>query len=452
MRSPATARARPVSRNTSIGVLAELLWGVEWSPPLIAFMYYFFVVTTFFLKAADAAIIIALVTLPIQRYPLRIGRVITLFGLFLGWVWITQTGSSEPQVSFDAAWLLTKVWIISIVAYNVIRTRAQLRMFFAFALVCFLLFPVRGAFINYFGGYDMQGRALWNFTYANPNDLAAFGILYGTFALVLATLARNKLTRWLSLGSVGIIVLLILFTQSRGALLAVMGMLTAIVIPRLKNPRVIVGVIGLGIGAVMFAPASVWTRLSGLAKITSSDKMQLDKERSAEQRFQIMQIAAIIANDHPITGVGPGVYSYVHYIYAQRLQSQFPIALGRKDAHNTYLRTAAETGYVGLALFMALVGSMLYWAYSSAKKARGSDREVLRFLAYGLTAYMAAGFFGSYQYLSILYVHLALLEATIRDVKDRATVQVPVRRARRSFVPRMTAGVPAGMPRQSPAV
>ena len=48
MRSPVTARTRSVSRNPSIGVFAELLWGVEWSPPLIAFMYYFFVVTTFF--------------------------------------------------------------------------------------------------------------------------------------------------------------------------------------------------------------------------------------------------------------------------------------------------------------------------------------------------------------------------------------------------------------------
>ena len=434
MRNSATSRVKSVSRSTSVGVFEDLFWAVEWSVPLIAFCYYFFVVTTFFLTAADAAIIISLVTLPMQRFPLRFGRANLLFGLFVLWVWITQTVSVDVLVSFDAAWLLTKVWVIALVAYNVLRTRAQLRMFFAFSLACFMLFPVRGAFVNYFGGYDVQGRALWNFAYSNPNDLAAFGILYGTFALVLTSLSRNTLVRLMSFGSLAVIVLLILFTQSRGALLAVGGMLVALVIPRLKNPRVLVGAVALGIGAIMFAPASVWTRLGGLAKITTSETMELDKERSAEQRFQILQIAAIIASDHPLTGVGPGAYAIVHREYAAKLVSQFPIAQGAKDAHNTYLRTAAETGYVGLALFLSLVISMVAWAFKTLKKSKGSEREILRFLAYGLIAYLAAGFFGSYQYLSILYVHLVLIEAMIRDQQDRATAPAAARRPRRVFL------------------
>ena len=90
-----------------------------------------------------------------------------------------------------------------------------------FFLACYALFPVRGTMVNYFvAHYTIFGRALWNYTYRNPNDLAALTLLpLSTAAALLAT----ERTGWIRLGAIaGIAVLpvLILMTQSRGGFIA----------------------------------------------------------------------------------------------------------------------------------------------------------------------------------------------------------------------------------------
>lgn len=423
------ARGRSLAERPS--VFQDLFDGVDWSLPLVAFMYYFFVVTTYWLKFADIAIVVALVTLPTQRFPLRFGRVLFVFGVFVGWCWITQTSSEFPAITTQSAWGLTKLWAIAFVAYNVIRTQAQLRMFFAFALVCFILFPVRGAFVNYFGGYNTFGRALWNFAYGNPNDLAAFGLLFGSMGLGLVALSRNIVIRLGALAAVGLIFLLILFTQSRGALVASGLMLMAILVPRIKNPRSVLATVFLVGVAVALAPRSVWDRIGGLANVSISGGMaNVDAEKSAEQRFQIMRIASRIASDHPILGIGAGAYSVAHSRYQLKFASEFPIAGGERDAHSTYLRTAAETGFVGLAIFCTMVFGMLIWSFRASRRKQARNPELVRFLSYGLAAFLLAGVFGSFAYLSVLYLYLSLLESVLRDMEAPAGAPHPLIRSR----------------------
>src|SRR5439155_15868390 len=97
----------------------------------------------------------------------------------------------------------------------------------------------------------------------------------------------------------------------------------------------------------------VLDRVFALQKIeTTGDVAAADEEGSAEQRYEIWKVARSIIREHPIAGVGLGAYPAAHQLNARR--SQFnPTARGARDTHSTYLNVTAETGFVGLAIFLS---------------------------------------------------------------------------------------------------
>jgi putative inorganic carbon (hco3(-)) transporter len=413
----------------------EAVGGVEWTPPFVAFLYYVFVIVTYWLPGADVAMVVALVTLLMRPQDWRIAPALLWFAAFASWAVVAWGSSQYASESWKQLDSLLKVWLVAFVAYNVIRSRAQLRFFLLFATACFVLFPVRGAFFNYFGGHTIWGRALWNFAYGNPNDLAAFCILYGSMALAAFTLCRTKLLRLATASAGGATLVLIFFTQSRGALLAVSAVAMSFVLAKRKNPKVLAGAAAMILLAGLLAPSATWDRLGRLLSSSASTGFRnADPEGSAEQRWQLMQVSAIVAKENPIVGVGPGVYEKVHNSYARRMAGKFPLAGGNRDPHNTITRTAAENGYPGLALFCLMVISTMLRARRSLKRTKIADlSDATRFILLGLTAYMIAGMFGSLAYLNVLYLTLVLLECLIHlpahSVMAVAKVRTTITRA-----------------------
>lgn len=438
---PARPRVGRSARSRANGSLwQELIGEVDWSVGYVAFLYYVFVVITYWLPFADVAIVIALVALLLKPQDWRMSPFLWTFAAFAVWCLLSYLASPYRSSSWLQTNAVLKLWLICFTAYSVIRTRANLRFFLAFAIGAFVLFPARGAFINYFGGYNVFGRALWNFAYANPNDLAAFALIFTSMSIALFFASRHKLIRLGALGTSGLLLLLILFTQSRGAMIAtaVVGVLFLIV--NRHNGRILLGAVALSVVAAYFAPRSVWDRLAGLANASVASGFRgVDQERSAEQRFQLLTIGSRIARDNMVFGVGPGVYPIVHGEYARTAKGEMPLAAGNRDPHNTIVRTAAETGVIGLLLFSSMIGQALIRARRRLKGMGKNADPVIRFLSFGVIAFMVAGLFGSFTYLNVLYLQLSLLElAMLLTVNRRSPQPVasvsPLRR-RRALAP-----------------
>lgn len=430
--------SRPAEVRASfspVAAMAEVFRRVEWSPALLAFLYYYFVVITYYLPGADIAIVISLFALLFRMQSIRIGKVVAVMGAWVCWAWLSFLGSSRQDIALEQTWTLTKLWIVAFVAFNVIRTRAQLLFFLTFASACFVLFPLRGAFVNYFGGYDMFGRALWNYAYSNSNDLAAFALIFASIAAALMIFARNRLTKVVALAAAGLMVLLIFFTQSRGTLLATGLVGMTLGLSRLRNPKVLLGILAVGAVSAYLAPAGVWSRLGGLSNLSVEGGMRgVDQEGSAEQRFQILKIAARISVEHPLLGTGAGTYQVNHALYARSTASESATAGGLKDAHNTYLSTAAELGFVGLGIFLALCLGAIWRTLRVTKRRQQRDADMLRMLTYGVVGFLLAGIFASLQYINVLHLHLVLMEsavlATASTVPAIGQLPIPPRRTR----------------------
>ncbi len=321
----------------------------------------------------------------------------------LAWAFISAFVAMSPEVAFATLETRLKVMLIFLVILNAIRSEKQLWIYLLVFLGSFMIYPARGTLINYAHGITNAHRVYWNGIYDNPNDLAAMTILAAGVALSIATAAmQSKMVRRLTVGCAAILILIVLITESRAGFL---GLVTGMALPLLRKMRraaiAFYAIVALCAGLAV-VPHGFWVRMSGLKDLSSiSTIREADKSGSAEQRWQIQKTAFKIFIDHPLLGVGLGCYPLANNKYRPDL--------GLRDAHDTYLRLAAELGLPGLLIWAALVVSVLKQVKRTLRgKSKLQSVEPI-WLKYGLFGFLVAGIFGSYSDLTILYLVLGMM-------------------------------------------
>ena len=398
----------------------------SWTLGLIGICIFTFATLTERLPVGDLGGAIALVGAFLQRDRMRAPAVVWWLLAFVGWASIGLLTSLFPGDTQLVVIERLKMAVIMLLAVNTIRTDRQMRLFLAFVVAAFVLFPLRSTLVNYAIGSRLFGRAVGSLMYANPNDLAGVAMLVLAIALTLATASGvKKFWRIAAYCSTGLLVLVIVLTQSRGALIGVaVGFAPAVASLVFRRARRMVYAAIAVAALVAMTPASVWERYAGLEKLTSESTMaQADAEGSAAERIEIQKIAWRVAIDHPIFGVGLGTYGRVNAIYSPEL--------GRKDTHDTYLNLAAETGFPGVLLWFATVYSVFAKAISRKRLESGeTDTLPVAWLRRGLVGFLVAAVFGSYSGLNIFYLYISILWVTADLSKQQSNVLPAAKSAR----------------------
>jgi O-antigen ligase len=404
--------------------------GVQWSLTYVGFLGYIFAMTTYRFPIGDVSIVFALVGLLMQREPLRVPGLLKGLGVLILWGMVGYSLTGEPQLVNAKLQIILKLWLIALVAANALRTREQIRFFLAFWLACFAFYPVRGAIFNYYIYHEnLFGRAIWNFIYANPNDLAAFCILMLSLAIGLFAIEQQKgpVRLGAQLG-MAVVPFLILITKSRGAFLGFAVFLLFVLSGRRRPVRALALTMVIGGLVLAVAPAGVLDRVFALKNIESEGVAAADEEGSAAQRYEIWKVARTIIKDYPIVGVGLGAYPAYHGRYALRAQFN-RTARGRRDTHSTYLNLTAETGFVGLFIFVASYIGLLLGVDKvrrRAKKLRPLTAQTILMLELGLLGFFTAATFGSLAHVSFLVLHAITVWCVAELVKkelDTATAR-----------------------------
>ena len=414
------------------GAAAPTFADVEWTLPFIAYLVYVGTITTYRLPLGNLAMIVGLVGVALQRAPMRFPRLMIWFAAFLFWCAIGYVVTPYPDAVWERLTDYVKLWAVLLVGVNAIRSRAQIRLFIVFSLGCFALYPMRGAFFNYFFyKSSVLGRAIWQNAYSNPNDLAAFALLQ--VGMVTALLVREPKGWVRRAGFVGIALLplLVLMTQSRGGFLALFVFAAIALGGQWRQLRRMIGPWGrlrlfvaacaviLAVGFV--APRGVWERVRGLQHATTTERLRdVDREGSARQRYEIWKVASKVFRENPIIGIGAGAYPFAHATYV-RGEEFDQTAKGNRDSHSTYLTVLAESGIPG---FVAFVGIVLSAVVAAERVRRRCKREAPRLgvpillLELALLSFLTAGLFGSFAHVSFLYIHLGLLWVTTQATKE----------------------------------
>jgi O-antigen ligase len=244
----------------------------------------------------------------------------------------------------------------------------------------------------------------------------------------VARVEKVKIWKWAAVAGVLVLSLLIMLTQSRGAMLALGVSAVSLVLISRRRGRDFLILLGLLTGAAFVAPKGVWQRLAGLANASVEGGMSgVDPEGSAESRCKIWQIAYTTAKENPILGVGAGMMPSAHRWEALRRDPTAYTVLGSRDTHSTYLRMAAEVGVPGLLLYLAIWGSV----YAKVRRVRKRLRDVrpaesqfLVFLEVAMIAFAIASVFGTYGTLSFTYLSVAAVWLTA-EILDAEPWYVP---------------------------
>jgi O-antigen ligase len=221
----------------------------------------------------------------------------------------------------------------------------------------------------------------------------------------------------------------IFLTFSRGAAVAVgLTILLTLVLRELKLRHVLPALAVLTAVVVLVVPDYV-VRLSTLEGVTalssSTSSDSTNRPDSALVGRETENLAALsVFMDHPITGVGPGVYFHDYSRdYANRLGLRY--LASERRGHSLYLEMAADTGIIGLSAFLVMVGVPIVMLLRQARAWREKDPEraiVASSLLFALLAYLASAMFLHLSYQRFFWAILALASAAIwilrRDQED----------------------------------
>ncbi|NND28008.1 MAG: O-antigen ligase family protein [Myxococcales bacterium] len=131
---------------------------------------------------------------------------------------------------------------------------------------------------------------------------------------------------------------------------------------------------------------------------------QLDE--SAQGRLDMWASGLRMTVNNPVFGVGFGQFPENFESYART-----PVVWGPRDAHNSFIKAAAETGLLGFIPFMMLVGLTFRTAYHLRKDEVPEDspveRAVRRSLFPSMVGFCVAAFFLSQCWSWFLFILFA---------------------------------------------
>jgi putative inorganic carbon (hco3(-)) transporter len=452
------------------GVTSLRTRGPAGTIPVVVFFFVFYtnlaVVLTRFhgvpqiIASSIAVLLLIPVTraLIVEREPLVVTPVLPLVLIFLGALFLAGVRSPEPTVVQNTLGLyLTEGLLLYLLISNAVRTthvlsRVIWTLILAGALMGGLSIfqELTQSYANDYGGFAQVDRLDSGGGFNVAADSAAekdlrprLGGPIGSenrYAQILAVVLPLALirafrdprgSRRLAAGAASVLIAGGIFlTFSRGAAVAVAVTLLMTLLLRELKLRNVLPALAVLTAIVFFVVPDYVIRLSSLEGVTalsstSTGSDSTNRPDSALVGRETENLAALHTFiDHPVTGVGPGVY-FAEYSrdYANRLGLRY---LGsERRGHSLYLELTADTGIIGLTAFIAMVGVPLVLLFRSARYWRDRDPEraiIASSFLFALIAYLASAMFLHLSYQRYFWAVLALASAALwvlrRDQAD----------------------------------
>ena len=336
------------------------------------------------------------------------------------WVWFTITSIVSTHTPLFmphaedtwARWtFVSKVMLMTLVTIAIVDTFQRLRILVMVVAGCLgllvlkwipIIIATRGAEKIYGPPFSMLG---------DNND---FGLALNMTLPLFLFLAQTESNRWLKrlFAFLFLVTIPAIFcTYSRGALVGLTVMFTLILL-RIKQRAVLIPIATLAaIVALLFAP-DAW-------KERMNPKQGLDG--SALERLNAWTFCLHLASDYPVTGGGFSTFT------PELFQRYAPDATDVRGPHSVYFGVLAEHGFVGLALYLVLVGSCFVTLRRMAKQAKlDGDHTLMNYtnmFRFSMIGFLVSGFFLGRAYFDYFFTIVACM--VILDRLARSSAQNP---------------------------
>jgi putative inorganic carbon (HCO3(-)) transporter len=324
--------------------------------------------------------------------------IIILLMLFLAWVTFNSFFAFDPAWSWrywDFTWkTIVLGFAIAILANNKIRIDALIWV----AAVSLLYYGIKGGIFTIITGGHSRVLGPPNTIIGDNNQLAL------ALLMILPLLEYLKTTtpsRTLALGLLGSEILTgisVLGSYSRGAYIA-MAVIASFAFLKVRRKLLYLSLlIVIMVPAVLFMPQTFFDRVGTIQHANTDD--------SFEGRVMAWKVAFRYATEHFPFGAG---------FYGPQLtgifNAYFPGA-NNHAAHSIYFQVLGEHGFIGLAIYLAIIFLSLRICAQISKKRSGPDgwdQKLARMMQISLVAFYVGGAALSMAYYDLFIVLICIL-------------------------------------------
>jgi probable O-glycosylation ligase (exosortase A-associated) len=347
--------------------------------------------------------------------------------LLLLWVWFAITivyaanvpiFSQHIEPGMGQLLRVSKVLFVTFLTILLVTSRERLRNLYLVLAISIGVLAVKGAVFGARTGGEARVWGPPDSFLADNNDLA----LATNMALpILFFLAAEEKRRWLRIAlRIAFVcgIISVLLSYSRGGLLGLVIVLGAVALT--SRHKLLAGAFLLACATLVFsyAPDKWMDRMGGL--------YHGNIDRSAEGRLNAWEFAIVLTKHYPLTGGG-------FETFTPDLFQRYTPSLFFAGPHSIYFQTLGEQGYVGLALFLGLLGSCWrsLWRLSRLAKRVPSLKwtgPYAYMLGSSLLAYMVSGAFLPRAYFDFFYTLVATL-IVMKLICEKELAQLSIQKA-----------------------
>jgi probable O-glycosylation ligase (exosortase A-associated) len=374
----------------------------------------------------------------------RFDPLTTLIALFGGWLFVSQTWSVDQANSYKFFDQFLKTLVFIAVCIQLTTDRLKFHALVWILVVGIGYFALKGAAFTIVELGQNRVQGVPKTILEDNNHLGTAMAVVLPMVAYLITQAARPLVKTALMVLFACFVISIIGTHSRGAFvaLAVFGFFFW-----LKSRRKLLILVTLSIVAL---PAIALMPEKWGERMTSISEAREDS--SFMGRVDAWVINYKLAAEHPLTGVGLR-NSYLKDVAASVDRER---ALRAKAAHSIYFEVLGGTGFVGLAIYLALLGTAFLTTLRLQKLK--SDPAVEPWIpAFGyyaqiaLTVFCVGGAAVSIEMWDGYCILIALIAAALRISRIPVAARAEDLEKKRRRWRVATRGVPIGRPRAGPA-
>ena len=357
-----------------------------------------------------------------EKKQLPLTPLVVLTILFSLWMTITSFFALAPAQDVWARWeIVNKILFMCLVGFALTTTRERVNQLIWVVVLSTGIWGVKGAIFSILSGGGGRIHGPDGGVTAGENE---FGLALLMLLPLLYYLWLTAVNRYLRRGLMVmgfLLVLAIVFTYSRGALVGVCAMG---VVFWLRSPAKLatgLGILMIGLLAYTVVPQKWFDRMKTIETY--------EQDSSATGRIDFWRTSLRIAEVHPIMGGGFTVTYWPEITNRMLEGTTIPRLTIPRAAHSIWFEVLSEQGWVGLAFFLMIAGYS--WFNCSWLLRRTRDRPDLawanllgRMGQAVLVGYWAAGTFASLafydQYWCVLFIFEAARRLVAREITASA--------------------------------
>lgn len=372
-----------------------------------------------FMLSFPVVMIVALATmisLLMTKDPKKIvwSRETIMLALFIVWMGITTLMAEYPKLAAAQYEKVVKIHILTFITLMVLNTRERIHGFVWILVLSLGFYGIKGGIFTIVNGgaYRVNGPST---TFIAGNNELALALVM-TVPLI-RYLQLQETRKWFKLGLlVGMVLTPIaaIGSQSRGALLALSVVGVAFWLKSRNKLAMAILVSVLVAVIVSLMPESWYKRMDTINTY--------DQDESALGRLNAWGCAWNVAKDR-IFGGGfelwqPGMFA-----------KYGPDPLNVRDVHSIYFEVMGEQGFIGLAMFLSLLGMAWFKCQKVIKLTRKNPeqswaRDLAAMIQVSIIGYMVGGAFLGMAYFDYPY-HLIVLVVMTHHLLTKAQDQLP---------------------------